>query len=60
MSTRILIVPDKFKGAASASEVADAIELFLRRRFVRGRDEKHLIIEKVPLTVPLFSEPEEP
>lgn len=49
MSTRILIVPDKFKGAASASGVADAIELFLRRRFVRGRDEKHLIIEKLPL-----------
>ena len=49
MSIRILIVPDKFKGAAPASDVADAIELFLRRRFVRGCDEKHLIIEKLPL-----------
>lgn len=49
MNRRILIVPDKFKGAASASQVADAIELFLRSRCVRGLDDRRLVIEKLPM-----------
>ncbi|MBO4769101.1 MAG: glycerate kinase, partial [Bacteroidales bacterium] len=49
MTSRILIVPDKFKCAASASQVADALEAFLRSRSVRGHDPRHLTIEKLPL-----------
>lgn len=49
MTSRILIVPDKFKGAASASQVADSLEVFLRSRFVRGRDPRSLAVEKLPL-----------
>ena len=49
MKRKILIVPDKFKGSASAAQVADAIEKAFRSRAVFGRDTAKLIIEKLPL-----------
>lgn len=44
--TRILIVPDKFKGSVTASGVADSLERALRRHMVGGRD---AVVEKIPM-----------
>lgn len=44
--TRILIVPDKFKGSISASGVADSLEKALRRHTVGGHRAE---IEKMPM-----------
>ncbi len=43
---KILIVPDKFKGSLSASQVADAIEEAIRMRMVHTSE---LEIEKIPM-----------
>lgn len=44
--SEILIVPDKFKGSATAVQVADNLEVAIRKRFVHN-DMLH--IEKLPL-----------
>lgn len=49
MKRKILIVPDKFKGSATASEVADSLEKAFRSRSVFGRDTGRLLIDKLPL-----------
>lgn len=49
MKRRILIIPDKYKGAATASEVADALETALRRMSVHGRNPEKLEITRLPL-----------
>ena len=45
---RVLIAPDKFKGTASAVQVADALEAAILRHCVR-REKEHLEIVKLPL-----------
>lgn len=49
MKRKILIVPDKFKGSATASQVADSLEKMFRSRAVFGQDPEKLQIEKLPL-----------
>ena len=48
MKRRILIVPDKFKSTATATQAADAIERAIRRLCVQS-DEAHLEVEKLPM-----------
>ena len=45
---RILIVPDKFKGTATAPQVADALETAILRHCVQ-REKEHLEIVKLPM-----------
>ena len=45
---RILIAPDKFKGTATALQVADALEAAILRNCVQ-REAEHLEIVKLPL-----------
>ena len=45
---RVLIAPDKFKGTASALQVADALEAALLRHCVQ-REKGHLEVVKLPL-----------
>ncbi len=49
MKRRILIIPDKYKGAATASEVASALEDALRSMSVHGRNPEKLEITQLPL-----------
>jgi len=49
MKRKILIVPDKFKGSATASQVADALEKAFRSRAVFGQNPEKLLIDKLPL-----------
>ena len=46
---KIILVPDKFKGTATAPEVAEALETALRRFSVFGRDPSKLDMVRLPL-----------
>ena len=48
MKRRILIAPDKFKGTATAVQVADALETAILRHCVQ-REKEHLELVKLPL-----------